>query len=483
MLRRTEIYIDGQWVAPSTDAIRKVVNPATGAIIAEVGQGDDRDVNRAAEAARRAFADFSRTSVEDRAALIDRIIAAYEARLDAFAQAAAAEVGVPVSSKAQVMGPVGHMKVARDLLRSYRFETRIDDTIVRREPIGVTAQISPWNWPIQTLVIKFIYALAAGCTSIVKPSDASPLTALLLADVMHEAGVPAGVFNLVIGRGSVVGEAMAAHPGIDLISFTGSTRAGIRVAEVAARTLKRTSLELGGKSANIVLPDADLEAAARWTIQRCFFNTGQSCHAPSRLFVPQDRMAEVAGYLADEVTKFRLGDPADPATTMGPAASPAQFDTVQRYIASGLEEGAKLVCGGLGRPEGMEEGYFLRPTVFVDVHPDMTIAREEIFGPVLAVLPYGDAEEAIRLANDSPYGLGGYVFAGDVGQGFDMARRIQAGRVCINGAATNSLTPMGGYKQSGIGRSMGVFGLEEYLEVKSVYGHAEYARTLPELEH
>lgn len=483
MLRRTEIYIDGQWVAPSTDATRAVVNPATGATIAEVGQGDARDVNRAAEAARRAFAGFSRSSAEDRAALIDRIITAYKARVDAFAQAAAAEVGIPVSSTAQVLGPIGHMKVARDLLRTYRFETRIGDTIVRREAMGVTAQISPWNWPIQTPVIKFIYALAAGCTSIIKPSDASPLTALLLADVIHEAGVPAGVFNLVIGRGSVVGEAMASHPGIDLISFTGSTRAGIRVAEVAARTLKRTSLELGGKSANIVLPDADLEAAARWTIQRCFFNTGQSCHAPSRLFVREDRAAEVAGFLADEVAKFRLGDPTDPTTTMGPAASAAQFDTVQRYIASGLDEGAKLVCGGLGRPEGMDVGYFLRPTVFADVRPEMSIAREEIFGPVLAVLPYRDTEEAIRLANDSAYGLGGYVFAGDAGEGFDTACRIQAGRVCINGAATNSVTPMGGYKQSGIGRSMGVFGLEEYLEVKSVYGHAEYARTLPELEH
>jgi aldehyde dehydrogenase (NAD+) len=483
MQNRNDIYIDGQWVAPSTDAVKRVINPATEEVVAEVGQGDGRDVDRAVTAARRAFADFSRTTPAERAALIDRIIAAYEARLDAFAEAAAFEVGIPVSSRAQVMGPVGHMKVARDLVQSYAFEQRIGDTIIRREAMGVTAQISPWNWPIQTPVIKFIYALAAGCTSVIKPSDGSPLTALLLADVMHEAGVPAGVFNLVIGRGSVVGEAMASHPDVNLISFTGSTRAGIRVAEVAARTLKRTSLELGGKSANVVLPDAELEAAARWTIQRCFFNTGQSCHAPSRLFVPRDRVAEVAGFLADEVAKFRLGDPMDPATTMGPAASEAQFATVQRYIAAGIDAGAQLICGGPGRPEGLGRGFFVRPTVFAGVTPEMAISREEIFGPVLAVQAYDDVDDAVVQANASPYGLGGYVFARTEEAGYETACRIQAGRVCVNGAATNSLTPMGGYKQSGIGRSMGVFGLEEYLEVKSLYGCPGQAQGLGEIAH
>ena len=483
MLQRTDIYIDGEWVKPSTTGCKVVVNPSTGQPVAEVGQGDEADVNRAVMAAERALPSFSRSSIEDRAMLIDRIIDAYEARANDFAEAAALEVGIPISSRAQVQGPAGHMRVARDLLRSYRFETRIGDTIVRREPVGVTAQISPWNWPIQTPVIKFIYALAAGCTSVVKPSDNSPLTSLLLADVVHAAGVPKGIFNLVIGRGSVVGEAMAGHPGVRLISFTGSTRAGIRVAEVAAKTLKRTSLELGGKSANIVLPDANLEAAARWTIQRCFFNTGQSCHAPSRLLVQKDKMASILPFLSDEVSKFRLGDPLNPNTTMGPAASEAQFATVQRFIQAGMDEGAHLVSGGLGLPQGLRHGYFVRPTVFSDVAPEMTISREEIFGPVLSVIPYGDVEDAIHIANDTPYGLGGYVFAPSERAGYEVACRIEAGRVSVNGAATNSLTPMGGYKQSGIGRSMGVFGLEEYLETKSLYGCPDHVADLPEHQH
>jgi aldehyde dehydrogenase (NAD+) len=325
-----------------------------------------------------------------------------------------------------------------------------------------------------------IYALAAGCTVVLKPSDASPLSAILLAEVMHEAKVPPGVFNLVIGRGRVVGEAMAAHPEVDMISFTGSTGAGAKVGEAAARTVKRTCLELGGKSANVVLQDADLEKAARWNIQRCFFNTGQSCHAPSRMIVHQDQVEAVLPFLADEASRFSIGDPRDPATTMGPAVSLAQYETVQRYIQSGIDQGARLVCGGLGRPDGLSSGYFVRPTVFADVRPDMAIAKEEIFGPVLCVIPYRTEAEAIAIANDSIFGLGGYVFGTDRERGYRVCSQIAAGRVCFNGAATNSLTPMGGYKQSGIGRSMGVFGLEEYLEVKSVYGFATEAAELPE---
>jgi len=475
-----QIYIDGAWVDPSTDATRAVIDPTTEAAFASVGQAGVADVDRAVAAARRAFVGFSQTSVADRAALIDSIIAAYKARAPEFADVIAREVGVPVSFAAQVNGPVGHMEVARDLLKTYAFESRIGDTIIRREPIGVCALISPWNWPIQTSVIKLIYAIAAGCTSILKPSDASPLSAILLAKVLDEAGIPAGVFNLIIGRGRVVGEAMAAHPGVDMVSFTGSTGAGVKVGEAAARSVKRTCLELGGKSANVVLPDADLEKAARWNIQRCFMNTGQSCHAPSRMIVHEDQVETILPFLADEAARFVIGDPRDPATTLGPAVSEGQFATVQRYIQSGIDQGARLVCGGLGRPEGFDRGYFLRPTVFADVRPDMAIATEEIFGPVLAVIPYRTEDEAVQIANESIFGLGGYVFGTDRARGYRVASQIAAGRVCFNGAATNSLTPMGGYKQSGIGRSMGVFGLEEYLEVKSVYGFAPEAAGLPD---
>jgi aldehyde dehydrogenase (NAD+) len=483
-IRHTDkLYIDGAWVRPSSETLQPVENPATENVIAHTAQGTAADVETAVAAARQAFITFSETTPPERAALIDRIIDAYEARLDDFARIIALETGIPVSSRAQVTGPVGHMKVARDLLATYHFEARIDDTIVRREPIGVCGLISPWNWPIQTSVIKLIYAVAAGCTSLLKPSDASPLSGILLAEVMHEAGTPPGVFNLVLGKGRVVGEAMSTHPGVDLISFTGSTTAGARVGEAAAGTIKRTSLELGGKSANIVLQDADLEKAARWNIQRCFFNTGQSCHAPSRMIVHESQVETVLTHLAEEAGKFVVGDPLDPTTTMGPAANRAQYETIQRYIRTGIDEGARLACGGPGRPVGLDRGLFVRPTVFADVTPGMTIAVEEIFGPVLAVIPYRDEATAVEIANDSVYGLGGYVFAGDRTRGYEVASQLRAGRICLNGAATNSLTPMGGYKQSGIGRSMGVFGLEEYLEIKSVFGFADEAADLPELSH
>ncbi len=475
-------YIDGQWLAPSGPGQRELVDPTTETVFATVANGaTSADVDLAVKAARRAFKAFSKTTIDERVAMIDRVIAAYEERLDDFTQVVVSELGSPVSARAQVNGPIGHMKVARDLLKSYRFVTHLQDTIVQREPIGVCALISPWNWPIQTPVIKFIYALAAGCTSIMKGSDASPLSGILLAQVMEKAGLPPGVFNLLLGRGRVVGEALSAHPDVDLVSFTGSTVAGIKVGEAAARTVKRVSLELGGKSANVVLKDADLEAAARWNVGRCFFNVGQSCHAPSRMLVHESQVEAVLPFLVDEVSKFRLGDPRDPNTTMGPVINQVQYETVQRYIQSGIDEGARLVCGGLGRPEGMDRGFFVRPTVFSGVTPGMKIAAEEIFGPVLAVMPYRTESEALEIANDSIYGLGGYVFSSDRRRGYEFASGLRAGRICFNGAATNSLTPMGGYKQSGVGRSMGAFGLEEYLEVKSVYGFDEEAAALPEL--
>lgn len=482
MKNYTEQYINGKWLAPSGPGQREMVNPASEEVFATVANGATAvDVDLAVVAARRAFEEFSKTSMRERLAMTDRIISAYEARIDDFTDILANELGSPVSAVAQVRGPIGHMKVARDLLQSYRFETRMGDSIVKREPIGVCALISPWNWPIQTPVIKFIYALVAGCTSILKGSDASPLSGLLLAEIMDKADLPPGVFNLLLGRGRVVGEALSAHPDVDLVSFTGSTGAGIKVGEAAAGTVKRVSLELGGKSANIVLKDADLEAAARWNIGRCFFNVGQSCHAPSRMLVHESQVEAVLPFLIDEISKFRLGNPHDPKTTMGPVINQAQYETVQRYIQSGIDEGARLVCGGTGRPDGFERGFFVQPTVFSGVTPSMTIATEEIFGPVLAVIPYSTEDEALKIANDSIYGLGGYVFAGDRKRGYEFASGLRAGRICFNGAATNSWTPMGGYKQSGIGRSMGVFGLEEYLEIKSIYGFADEATALPEL--
>jgi aldehyde dehydrogenase (NAD+) len=475
-------FIGGRWVEPTNAVRRDIVDPATEKSFATVGSGGGTaDVDLAVAAARRAFVAFSRTTVDERCNLIERIIAAYERRVDQIAETMAREVGIPVSARAQATGPIGHMKVARDLLKTYRFETRLGDTIIRREPIGVCALISPWNWPVQTPVIKAIYGLAAGCTVVLKSSDASPLSTILLARIFEEAGLPEGIFNLVLGRGSVVGHALSAHPDVGMISFTGSTGAGVKVGEAAAQTVKRLCLELGGKSANIVLRDADLEKAARWNVQRCFFNTGQSCHAPSRMLVHESQMDAAIPYLVDEIGKFRLGDPRDPQTTLGPVVNRAQFDIVQRYIQIGLDEGAQMACGGLGRPEGFDRGFFVKPTVFVAVAPEMTISREEIFGPVLAVIPYSTEEEALRIANDSPYGLGGYVFGRDRNRAYQFASGLRAGRVCFNGAATNSLTPMGGYKQSGVGRSMGQFGLEEYLEVKSVYGFDEEAALLPDL--
>lgn len=472
-------YINGHWTPPQTPGTRPLIDPTTEEPWATVATGGSmQDVDRAVMAARAAFASFSRTTVADRVALIDRIIAAYQRREPDLAHLIATEVGVPVSFRAQVAGPRGHMQVARDVIATYAFERQLADTVIRREPIGVCALISPWNWPIQTSVIKVIYGIAAGCTMVLKPSDASPASGVALAEILHEAGVPPGVFNLVLGRGSVVGEALSRHPHVDMVSFTGSTSAGIKVGEAAAQTVKRVCLELGGKSANIVLPDADLEKAARWNIQRGFSNSGQSCHAPSRMLVHDSQVAEVLTHLQDEIARMTIGDPRDPATTHGPMVHAQQYNSVQRHIQIGLDEGGHLAAGGLGRVDGLNRGFFCKPTVLSGVTRDMTLAREEIFGPVLVVMPYQTEDEALDIANDSIFGLGGYVFTEDRQKGYDFACGLRAGRISFNGANTNSHTPMGGYKKSGIGRSMGVFGLEEYLQVKSIYGFEDQAHGL-----
>ena len=428
MIHYGKHYIDGRWVEPANSGQKVLIDPFIEAPFATVATGGSAgDVDKAVAAARQSFETYSRTSVEERIALIDRIIAAYEERVDEIAHVMAQEVGIPVSARAQATGPIGHFKVARDLLRTYRFETRLADTIIRREPIGVCALISPWNWPMQTPAIKAIYGLAAGCTIVLKPSDASPVSAIILAEIFEKAGVPKGVFNLVIGRGSEVGAALSSHPDVDMISFTGSTQAGARVGEAAARTVKRVSLELGGKSANIVLMDADLEKAARWNIQRCFFNAGQSCHAPSRMLVHESQVDEVIPYLVDEAGSYRLGDPRNRRPPWV-RSSIRRSSTASSVTSRSVWTKGRLVCGGVGRPDGRNQGYFVKPTVFADVAPDMTIAKEEIFGPVLVVIPYSSEKEALEIANDSPYGLGGYVFGTDRRKAYEFATGLRAGR-------------------------------------------------------
>ena len=381
---------------------------------------------------------------------------------------ASQELGTPLSAVSHFRNAVEQFREMIKVLQDYEFEHRLGGHVVRREPIGVCGLIAPWNWPIQTPVTKVAPALAAGCTVVLKPSEYTPLSCVLLAEVLHEAGVPAGVFNLVIGDGPGVGNAMSSHPDIDMMSFTGSTRAGIAVAQAAAGTVKRVCQELGGKSANVVLPDADLEAAARWNVARGTFNTGQSCHSPSRILVHESQAEQSVELLARRWARWWSAIRMPPAQ-MGPVVNKAQFERIQHYIQVGMDEGARLVCGGVGRPSGLERGYFVKPTLFADVSPNMTIAREEIFGPVLSVMPYRTEDEAVEIANGTVYGLGGYIFAATPQRARGVAERLRAGRVFFNGANSNTAVPMGGYKQSGNGREMG-FGLEEYLEVKAMIG-------------
>lgn len=470
MKHHNKFYIDGQWVDPISSRPFELINPATETPFATVSLGSVEDVNRAVAAARRAFPVFSKTTKAERIALLERIIERFQARENDILAAVTQELGAPKILKAHAQSALAAFQQAVVTLKAYEFETQLGNNIVRREAIGVCGLITAWNWPVQLIAIKLASALAAGCTVVLKPSEFTPVCALVLAEILHEAGVPNGVFNLVNGDGPTVGNAISGHPDLDLVSFTGSTRAGVLVAEAAAPSVKRVCQELGGKSANIILPDADLAAAAAYSIARGFSNTAQSCHAPSRMLVQKQQVEEVLQLLQAEVKKVRVGDPQDPVTTMGPVVNRAQFEKIQKYIQSALDEGARLVCGGVGRPDGLERGYFIKPTVFSDVKPTMTIAKEEIFGPVLAVIPYETIEEAIEIANSTAYGLGGYIFTKDRDMALSVGRQIQAGRIFLNGAPANTVAPMGGYKQSGNGREMGVFGLEEYLEVKAMLG-------------
>ncbi|RQS24830.1 MULTISPECIES: aldehyde dehydrogenase family protein [unclassified Burkholderia] len=465
-----KIYIDGQWVEPTVSETWTLINPATEQPFATVALGGTEDVERAVRAARAAFPSFSATTKEARLALLARIIERFSAREAELAAAVTEELGTPVSQKIHTTAALASFKQAVATLRDYAFETRLDGNLVRREPIGVCALITAWNWPIQLIATKLAYALAAGCTTILKPSEFTPVSAILLTEILDEAGVPKGVFNLVNGNGPVVGNALSRHMDVDLVSFTGSTRAGILVAEAAAPSVKRVCQELGGKSANIVLDDADLRAAAEWNITRAFTNSGQSCHAPTRILVHERQRDTFLEMLQVEASKVRVGNPLDESVTMGPVVNRSQYERIQNYIRIGLEEGATLVTGGPGLPAGLSSGYFIKPTVFADVKPEMRIAQEEIFGPVLVVMTYSSDDEAIEIANGTEYGLGGYVFSASKERGRAIGSRIRAGRVFFNGVASNPAAPMGGYKRSGNGREMGVFGIEEYLEVKAMLG-------------
>jgi aldehyde dehydrogenase (NAD+) len=473
-----QFYINGEWVNPVAPHEFPVVNPATEEVVGTISLGGPTDVNKAVAAANRAFEWFSETSVEDRLSLLRRIVEVYKSKGEEMAATISTEMGAPLSfaRKAQVPAGLGHLLEAVRVLEHFQFEQVKGSTLMRKEPIGVCGLITPWNWPMNQIACKVAPALAAGCTMVLKPSEFAPLSAYLFAEILHEANVPRGVFNLINGDGPTVGAAIASHPDVAMVSFTGSTRAGVAVAMAAAPTVKRVTQELGGKSANIVLDDADFAKAVREGVQACFRNTGQSCNAPTRMLVPQSRMAEVAQIAKQEAEAVKTGDPRSGETHLGPLASKAQFEKVQRLIQQGLVEGATLVVGGTGRPDGMSKGYFVKPTVFSDVRNEMTIAREEIFGPVLAIIPYKDEDDAVRIANDSPYGLAGFVTSGDRERARRVAKRIRAGNVHINGARVDFGGCFGGYKQSGNGREWGEAGLEEFLELKAVFGYAEAAK-------
>ena len=468
-----QFYINGEWVDPARPNSFDVINPATEEVCAHISLGSEEDVNRAVAAARAAFESYSRTSVKERIELLESCAAVYQKRYNDIADAIREEMGAPqeLAAGAQAFCGLGHLQQAAKVLKNFQFEEDLGSTRVFKEPIGVCGLITPWNWPVNQISCKVAPALAVGCTMVLKPSEVAPLSAYIYAQVMHEAGVPAGVFNMVNGDGPVVGTALSKHPGVDMMSFTGSTRAGSLVAQNAAPTVKRVTQELGGKSPNIVLEDADLEKAVTGGVMHMYQNTGQSCNAPSRMLVPRAKLAQAEAIAAKATESVVVGDPAAKGTTMGPVVSEVQFNKIQGLIEAGIAEGAKVVTGGPGRPEGISKGYFVRPTVFSGVNNDMTVAQEEIFGPVLVMIPYDSEEEAVRIANDTPYGLAGYVQSENLEHARAVASRIRAGNVNINGASGGFDVPFGGYKQSGNGREWGAHGFTDFLEIKAVSGY------------
>jgi len=473
MLEKLQFYIDGQWVDPAEPRTMDVVNPATEEVYGQISLGSAADVDVAVAAASRAFETFSQTSREERIDLLQAILDVFVRRADEVAEAIMDEMGAPwgLAKHAQAASGTQHIASSLEALKSYEFEEKIGSAMVVKEPIGVCGLITPWNWPMNQIAVKVAPAIAAGCTMVLKPSEIAPFDAIVFAEILDEAGVPAGVFNLINGDGPGVGTALSQHPGIAMVSFTGSTRAGVLVAQNAAPSVKRVAQELGGKSANIILDDADLETAVVDGAKGMFENTGQSCDAPSRMLVPRDKMDEAAAIAANVAANTVVGNPREKGTRVGPVVSELQWNKIQGLIQKGIDEGATLAAGGIGRPDGLDKGYYVKPTVFADVSNDMTIAREEIFGPVLSIIPYDDDDEAVRIANDTPYGLSGYVSSGDLDRARSVASRMRTGMVHINGADLEALAPFGGYKQSGNGREWGAHGMDEFLEVKSVYGY------------
>ena len=469
----TQFYINGEWVDPVDPKHLDVINPATEETIGKIAMGNSKDVDKAVAAAKEAFESFSQTSKEERLALMGKILEVYQSRYDEIAETISSEMGAPLwlSKAAQAATGAGHFGTFMEVLKNYSFDEDKGTTRLRKEPVGVCGLITPWNWPINQIACKVAPALAAGCTMVLKPSEVSPLNAIIFAEVLHEAGVPAGVFNLVNGDGLSVGEAMSSHPDIDMMSFTGSTRAGVAVAKASADTVKRVSQELGGKSANIILDDADFNQSVAGGVTGCFMNSGQSCNAPTRMLVPADRQDEAVAIAKATAEATIVGDPKEVAAGgIGPVVSEVQFNKIQGLIEKGIEEGATLVAGGPGKPDGFNAGYYIKPTIFSDVSNDMTIAREEIFGPVLSILPYKDEDEAISIANDTEYGLSGYV-SGSQEKAQKFAEKFRSGNVHVNGAGPDFNAPFGGYKKSGNGREWGDLGFEEFLEIKAILGY------------
>jgi len=470
MILRDKFFINGQWASPASKESIEVHNAGTGEVMGKVPAGTEKDIEAAVAAARAALEGWSATPAAKRAEYLQKISDGLKSRAAELGSTIAQEVGMPIKLAGRIQAglPIANFANYAKILGDFSFEERKGNSLVVREPVGVVGAITPWNYPLHQIALKVAPALAAGCTVVLKPSEVAPFNAFILAEVVEAAGLPKGVFNLVTGFGTAAGEALVKHPQVDMISFTGSTRAGKRISEVAAQTVKRVALELGGKSASVILEDADLAAAVKGTVNGCYLNSGQTCTALTRMLVPASKYEEAAKLAAETAKGFTLGDPMSEATRLGPLSSQMQLDRVRDYIKKGIAEGAELLAGGADKPEGLPGGYFVKPTVFGKVKNSMTIAQEEIFGPVLSIIPYKDEEEAIRIANDTPYGLAGAVWSGDDAHAQKVARRIRAGQVDVNGGAFNMNAPFGGFKQSGHGREAGVYGLEEFLEYKSL---------------